>query len=148
MGKRKKRTKRPDGMTARSYNMSQIKGKDTKAELLLRKELWHRGLRYRKNCTLVYGKPDIVFLRKKVAVFVDGGFWHGYNYEQTEKRIKNNKEYWTDKIETNRERDFQVTMFLAEEGWAVLRFWDFEVRENLKECADKVERAVRNREIQ
>ncbi len=134
-------------MTARSYNMSQIKGKDTKAELLLRKELWHRGLRYRKNCALVYGKPDIVFLRKKVAVFVDGSFWHGYNYEQTENRIKNNKEYWTDKIETNRERDFQVTMFLAEEGWAVLRFWDFEVRENLKECADKVERTVKNRDI-
>lgn len=148
MGKRKKSTKRPDGMTARSYNMSQIKGKDTKAELLLRKELWHRGLRYRKNCALIYGKPDIVFLRKKVAVFVDGGFWHGYNYEQTEKRIKSNKEYWTDKIETNRERDFQITMFLAEEGWAVLRFWDFEVKDNLKECADKVEKTVRNREIE
>ena len=140
-----KKKKRPANMTARSYNMSMIKGKDTKAEVLLRKELWRRGLRYRKNCPLVYGKPDIVFLRKMIAVFVDGDFWHGYEFEKLQERVKSNSHYWTEKIKHNREHDMDVTLFLVSEGWTVLRFWDFEIKNDLSGCADKVERAVRSK---
>lgn len=143
----KKKRKCPTGLSSRSYNMSMIKAKDTKVELLLRKELWRRGLRYRKNCPLVYGKPDIVFIRKQIAVFIDGEFWHGYNFEEIKSRLKSNKKFWIEKIERNMERDFEITQFLIEQGWAVLRFWDFEVKNNLSRCADKIEHAVKIREI-
>ena len=144
----KKKRKCPTGLSSRSYNMSMIKAKDTKVELLLRKELWRRGLRYRKNCPLVYGKPDIVFLRKQIAIFIDGEFWHGYNFEEIKNRLKSNKEFWLEKIERNMERDFEITQFLVEQGWAVLRFWDFEIENELQRCADKIERTVKIREIQ
>lgn len=123
-----------------------IKAKDTKVELLLRKELWRRGLRYRKNCPLVYGKPDIVFIRKQIAVFIDGEFWHGYNFEEIKSRLKSNKKFWIEKIERNMERDFEITKFLIEQGWAVLRFWDFEIKNDLVRCANKIEHAVKIRE--
>ena len=140
-----RKSKRPENMTKRSYNMSMIKGKDTKVEVLLRKELWHRGLRYRKNCPSVYGKPDIVFLRKMIAVFVDGDFWHGYEFEKIKERVKSNNRYWIEKIEHNRERDMDVTLLLIEQGWTVLRFWDFEIKNDLAECADRIENAVRTK---
>ena len=143
----KRKCKRPSGMSSRSYNMSMIKAKDTKVEILLRKELWRRGLRYRKNCSLVYGKPDIVFLRKQIAVFIDGEFWHGHDFEEIKNRLKSNKEFWLEKIERNMERDFEITQFLIEQGWAVLRFWDFEIKNDLGRCADKIEHAVKIREI-
>lgn len=134
------------GQSSKSYNMSMIRAKDTKAEKSLRKELWKRGLRYRKNCSLIYGKPDIVFLRKQVAVFIDGEFWHGYHFEEIKARIKSNKEFWITKIERNRERDFAITQFLIEQGWVVLRFWDFEIKNDLCRCADKIEQTVKLRE--
>ncbi len=142
----KRKSKRPNGMSPRSYNMSMIRSKNTKVEILLRKELWRRGLRYRKNCSLIYGKPDLVFLRKQIAVFIDGEFWHGYNFEEIKSRLKNNKEFWIEKIERNMERDFEITQFLIEQGWLVLRFWDFEIKNDLDSCADKIERAVKVRE--
>ena len=144
----RKKPKRPPNMTARSYNMSMIKSKNTKVEVLLRKELWRRGLRYRKNCPLVYGKPDLVFLRKQIAVFIDGEFWHGYNFEEIKSRLKNNKEFWIKKIEWNMEKDFEITQFLISQGWVVLRFWDFEIKNDLSGCADKVERIVKTRKTQ
>lgn len=144
---RKRRAKKYKEMSSRSYNMAMIKSKNTKPEILLRKELWRRGLRYRKNCKQVYGKPDLVFLRKQIAIFIDGEFWHGYNFEETKKRLKSNKEFWVEKIERNMERDFEITQFLVEQGWAVLRFWDFEIENDLCHCADKIERAVKIREI-
>lgn len=143
----KKKSKRPDGMSSRSYNMSMIKSKNTRVEILLRKELWRRGLRYRKNCSYIYGKPDLVFLRKQIAVFIDGEFWHGYNFEETKSRLNSNKDFWVKKIERNIERDFEITQFLIEQGWAVLRFWDFEIKNDLARCADKIEHAVKIREI-
>jgi DNA mismatch endonuclease (patch repair protein) len=72
-----------------SYNMSRVRNKDSKIELLLRKELWKRGLRYRKNVVLIEGKPDIVFIGKKVAVFCDSEFWHGYDWDERKKKISN-----------------------------------------------------------
>lgn len=144
---RKRRDKKYKEMSSRSYNMAMIKSKNTKPEILLRKELWRRGLRYRKNCKQVYGKPDLVFLRKQIAIFIDGEFWHGYNCEETKKRLKSNIEFWIEKIERNMERDFEITQFLVEQGWAVLRFWDFEIENDLCRCADKIERVVNIRDI-
>lgn len=128
-----------------SRNMRSNKSKDTKPEIMLRHELWRRGLRYRKNYKYLSGKPDIVFLGTKIAVFVDGRMWHGYDWEHQKDDFKSNRDYWIPKIEDNRERDFKVTQDLIELGWLILRFWDFEVKQDVAACADKIERAYKNR---
>ena len=92
-----------------SFNMKQVKNKDSDIELMLRKELWSRGLRYRKNVTGIIGKPDIVFKAKKVAVFCDSEFWHGYDWENRKGDFKSNKDFWIPKIERNIERDKEVS---------------------------------------
>ncbi len=125
-----------------SYNMQQVKNKDSKIEVLLRKELWSRGLRYRKNVNRIYGKPDIVFIGKKIAVFCDSEFWHGYNWEERKKDFKSHQEFWIPKIERNMERDAEVTAKLESEGWTVLRFWGNEIKKNTAQCADIIEKAV------
>ena len=125
-----------------SYNMQQVKNKDSKIEVLLRKELWSRGLRYRKNVNRIYGKPDIVFIGKKIAVFCDSEFWHGYNWEERKKDFKSHQEFWIPKIERNMERDAEVTAKLESEGWTVLRFWGNEIKKNSAQCADIIEKAV------
>ena len=125
-----------------SYNMQQVKNKDSKIEVLLRKELWSRGLRYRKNVNRIYGKPDIVFIGKKVAVFCDSEFWHGYDWEERKKDFKSHQEFWIPKIERNMERDAEVTAKLESEGWTVLRFWGNEIKKNTAQCADIIEKAV------
>lgn len=126
-------------------NMRSNKSKDTKPELILRKELWHRGLRYRKNVKTLEGKPDIVFLRAQIAVFVDGRMWHGYDWEHQKTGFKSHQDFWIPKIERNMERDYFVTQELIEQGWLVLRFWDFEIKKDVKACANKIEQAYRNR---
>lgn len=127
------------------YNMKRVKNKDSKIELALRKELWKRGLRYRKNVQAVFGKPDIAFLGKKVAVFCDSEFWHGYDWEHHRDDIKSHQEFWIPKIERNMERDKEVTSQLTYEGWVVLRFWGNEIKKNPAACADIIEEALRNR---
>jgi DNA mismatch endonuclease (patch repair protein) len=114
--------------------MKKIKSKETKPEIVLRKKLWRLGLRYRKNYGKLKGTPDIVFLKKKVVVFVDGEFWHGYNWGEKKQKIKSNKEYWIAKIERNIKRDKSIDEYFASEGWIVLRFWEKEIRSNLKDC--------------
>ena len=111
---------------------------------MLRSELWKRGLRYRKNYKLLEGKPDIVFLRAKIAVFVDGKMWHGYDWEHRKNDFKSNREFWIPKIERNMKRDSEVTQELTRQGWKVMRFWDFEITKNLKLCADKIEQAYKS----
>lgn len=111
-----------------SRNMKSNKGKDTKPELLLRKELWRRGLRYRKNYKELYGKPDIVFLGARIAVFVDGKMWHGYDWEHQKDDFKSRRDYWIPKIEQNIEHDYEVTQELISLDWLVMRFWDFEIK--------------------
>lgn len=128
-----------------SRNMKSNKGKDTNPELLLRKELWRRGLRYRKNYKELYGKPDIVFLGARIAVFVDGKMWHGYDWEHQKDDFKSRRDYWIPKIERNIEHDYEVTQELISLDWLVMRFWDFEIKKNLQECADKIEHAYNNR---
>lgn len=125
-------------------NMRNNRCKDTKPELMLRSELWKRGLRYRKNYKLLEGKLDIVFLRAKIAVFVDGKMWHGYDWEHRKNDFKSNREFWIPKIERNMKRDSEVTQELTRQGWKVMRFWDFEITKNLKLCADKIEQAYKS----
>jgi DNA mismatch endonuclease (patch repair protein) len=135
-----KKKKKP---ISRSENMRRIKSKDTSIEILLRKELWKRGLRYRKNVKDVLGKPDIVFKGKKLAVFADSEFWHG-KYLMEKKYIpKTNTEFWVEKIERNIERDKVVNQKLNDDDWTVLRFWEADIRKNVAECADTVEETLK-----
>ena len=113
---------------------------------MLMKELWSRGLQYRKNVKTVYGKLDIAFIGKKVAVFCDGEFWHGYNWDERKHDFKSNQSFWLPKIERNMERDKEVTQQLESDGWIVLRFWERNIKKNLIECADIIERAVKSNE--
>lgn len=126
----------------RTKNMKAIKNKGSRIEVMLQKELWHRGLRYRKNAANVYGKPDIVFIGKKVAVFCDSEFFHGYDWENKRNEIKSNRDFWLPKIERNIQRDIEVTEKLKSEGWTVIRFWGKDIKNNLKECADVIENAL------
>ena len=125
--------------------MSRIRSKDTQIEVKLRKELWSRGLRYRKNVKSIPGKPDIAFIGKKVAVFCDSEFWHGYDWDNRKDDIKTNREFWIPKIERNMQRDIEVNAMLSEQGWVVFRFWGKEIEKDLGTCADRIEAEVRRR---
>ena len=129
----------------RHKNMQAIKNKDSAIELLLRKELWSRGIRYRKNVKTIFGHPDIVFKGKKVAVFCDSEFWHGYDWETSKENIKTRRDFWIPKIERNIARDKEVTETLESDGWIVIRFWGKEIKKNTKECADIIQRYLEER---
>lgn len=129
----------------RRKNMQAVKSKDSKIELLLRKELWDRRIRYRKNSIKIFGKPDIVFIGKKIAVFCDSEFWHGYNWNERKQDFKSHQEFWIPKIERNMGRDKEVTAKLESEGWIVLRFWGNEIKKNAAQCADIIEKVVNSK---
>ena len=129
----------------RSFLMSKIKGKDTSIELKLRKELFKRGIRYRKNVKSIYGHPDIAIKKYKIAIFCDGDFWHGYNWEEREKELKSNRGYWVKKIERNMEKDIEVNHVLKHLGYSVIRIWEHEIEKNLKGVADMVEQTIREK---
>lgn len=129
-----------------SHNMRQVKNKNSQIELILRKTLWSRGLRYRKNVTSIFGKPDIAFKSKKVAVFCDSEFWHGFDWDHRKHDIKSNEEFWIAKIERNMQRDREVTEKLTSDGWIVLRFWGNDIKKNTEQCADIIEKAVMRNE--
>lgn len=122
----------------RSYNMSQIKGKNTKPELLLRRALWHAGVRFRSNKQKLPGKPDISLIKYKLLIFVDGSFWHGHDWENRKSAIKSNRDFWIPKIERNMQRDREINQHYQSKGWTVLRFWDFEVKKELGMCVKRV----------
>ncbi len=126
--------------------MQAIRSTSTKEEVLLAKELWKRGLRYRKNDKKIFGKPDLTFRGLKVAVFVDSEFFHGKDWETEKYRIKSNRDFWWTKIEKNIARDLQVTKILEEGGWTVLRFWSADVRKNLSHCIGQIEKFLRTDE--
>lgn len=130
----------------RRKNMQAVKNKDSKIERLLRNELWQRGLRYRKNVRSVCGHPDVAFIGKKVAVFVDSEFWHGYDWENRKNDFKSHQEFWIPKIERNIQRDIEVNETLRSDGWTVLRFWGKEITKNVQQCADRIEKAVKGNE--
>lgn len=129
----------------RRRNMQAIRSKDTTIELRMRKALWERGIRYRKNYKKLVGKPDIAITKYKIAVFCDSDYWHGYDWENRNQRIKSNRDYWVPKIERNMERDREVTAALQDEGWLVLRFWEWQIRKHLDECVDTVLQSIASR---
>lgn len=129
----------------RRKNMQAVKNKDSQIEILLRKELWKLELRYQKNRTDIFGKPDIVFKGKKIAIFCDSEFWHGYNWEERKKDFKSHQEFWIPKIERNMERDIEVTNKLESEGWTVLRFCGNEIKNETEKCANIIEKAVQTK---
>lgn len=133
--------------------MSAIHSKETRPEVALRKEIWRRGLRYRKNDKNLPGKPDIVFTRARLAVFCDGDFWHGHNwairgYGSLDEELRRYSPEWAEKILRNIERDQRVTRQLRGLGWQVIRIWESDIKIDVKRCGNLVEytywRAIRN----
>ncbi len=122
--------------------MGRIKSIDTTPEKNFRLMLWHKGYRYRKNYKELPGKPDIVFIKKKIAIFIDGEFWHGFEWEKKKQNIKVNREYWVKKIEGNIERDKRNNQLLEEKGWKVIRFWMHELNKNPKMCIYEVQKEL------
>lgn len=133
------------GSQAASRVKSKTPSKHTKAEVLLRRALWHRGARYRLHADWLPGKPDLIFRGPKVAVFVDGDFWHGRDWERQRDRLRRRKNasYWIAKIEYNQERDGRNNQKLADLGWHVLRFWETDVKAAPEEAAAEVLEALR-----
>lgn len=115
--------------------MRRVRNKGTNIELILCKALFKKGLRFRVKNRL-FGKPDIIFPSKKIAIFCDGDFWHGKNYE---KEKKNYKKFWKDKILINLERDKEVNKTLKKERWRVLRFWKTDILKNSNGCVNRIE---------
>lgn len=127
-----------------SYNMKQIKNKDTKIEIILRKALWKKGIRYRKNYNKIPGKPDIAITKYKIAIFCDSEFFHGKDWEQLQMQIKRgrNPDFWVEKISRNRERDSEVDMQLRALDWEVIRFWGRDITKKVDECVRVVEEKI------
>lgn len=128
----------------RHKNMSHIKSRDTSIEVKLRKELWKKGYRYRKNYNKIPGKPDIAITKYKIAIFCDSEFFHGKDWEVLKPRLQkgDNAEYWIPKIQRNRERDDEVNKELLFLGWTVIRFWGKDIMKNTDECVKVIDEAV------
>lgn len=127
-----------------SYNMSQVHSTDSALEKAFINAFNHRGITtYSQNDRSVFGKPDFVFRARKVAVFCDSEFWHGYDWDNARHAIKTNCEFWISKIERNIKRDKEVTDKLQAEGWTVLRFWEHRIKKSLNECIDEIITALR-----
>ena len=137
----------------RHINMQHIRGENTKPEVLLRKALWNKGYRYRKNYKKLPGKPDIVLTKYKICIFVDSEFFHGKNFESGYQSNKynslkeqlehsNNSEFWLNKIQRNMERDCEINRVLNGMGWRVLRFWSKDVLKKTEECVQAIEDAA------
>lgn len=128
----------------RKKNMQHIKAQDTKIEIQFRRELWKRGYRYRKNYQKLPGRPDIVLTKYKIAIFCDGEFFHGKDWEVLKYRLEKstNSEYWIKKISRNRERDEQINRELIFMGWTVIRFWGKDIKKNVDECVRVIEEKI------
>ena len=119
-------------MTAQQRHecMSNIHSKDTRPEQVVRRELWHRGYRFRKCVRTLPGTPDIVLAKYRTCIFVNGCFWHGHKDCQYATRPKTNQEFWRTKIENNRERDLRDYTFLESLGWRVIVVWECELKKD------------------
>jgi len=129
----------------RRKNMQRVRSKDSQIELKLRRALWHAGFRYRKNVREVFGCPDVVFLRLKIAVFCDSEFWHGFDWENRKHDFKSRQDFWIPKIERNIARDREVNARLQSEGWTVLRFFGRQIQRDVDECVRAVAETVARR---
>lgn len=128
----------------RHKNMSHIRSKDTGIEIKLRKALWHKGYRYRKNYKALFGKPDIAITKYHIAIFCDSEFFHGKDWPELKQRIMrgSNSKFWYGKITRNMERDTEVNRELYGAGWTVLRFWGEDIKKHLDECVKIVDETV------
>lgn len=124
----------------RSKTMQAVKDKDSGIELALRRALSQRGHRYRKNVSRLPGKPDIAFINKKTAIFVDSCFWHGCPYHC--RMPSSNIRYWRNKIKRNKERDKEIRKIYAKKGWKILRFWEHELKKDLNKVVAKIEKSL------
>lgn len=131
----------------RSKIMSKIKGKNSKPELILRKALWNKKIRYRIHQKKLPGSPDIVIQRYKLAIFVDGEFWHGYDWENVKSRIKSNQAFWIPKIERNMQKDYFNNKALRDLGYTVFRFWSNEVIKDLKKVLNQIDLFIETRSL-
>ncbi len=121
-----------------SKRMSRVRLKRGIAETMLAKSLWHSGIRYRCNYKKLPGSPDIAITRHHIAIFVDGEFWHGKDWEKRKARLKSNRDYWIEKIEENIARDQRNDHELQALGWTVIRFWEKDVKKDVDACASVV----------
>ncbi len=123
----------------RRKNMQHIRAKDTKIEVMLRKGLWHKGIRYRKNFKSLPGTPDIAITKHRIAVFVDGDFWHARGHlSNPGEQVHTNKKFWIRKLKRNVERDREVNESLLEMNWVVLRFWESDIKADLNSCIEEI----------
>lgn len=128
-----------------SYNMSRVKNQDTAIETRFENELRIRGFTtFEKNKKGIPGKPDFTFTARKVAIFCDGDFWHGYNWASAKSEIKSNRDFWIAKIEKNIQHDRNVDHTLTEQGWTIFRFWGHEIKKDIRGCVDRIEMHLRN----
>jgi len=132
----------------RSKNMSRIKSKDTSIEMSLRKELWASDIRYRKNFNSLPGTPDIAITKHCIAVFCDGDFWHGKDWNVKKTKIKRNRDYWIEKIERNMNRDRETDQLLEFLGWTVIRFWGSAILDDVSGCVDDIKDVIFSREME
>ena len=126
----------------RSKLMSAIRSTNTKDEVRLAKALWALGYRYRRNNKTVFGTPDFTFKKIKLAIFVDGEFFHGKDWHLHRNRIKTNSEFWIKKIERNMQRDIEVNAYLESQNWKILRFWSNDIKKNLDLCLLEIQKAI------
>lgn len=144
-GSKKKEPRFTGEVSEKSHrNMSRIRGKDTSIEMILRKALWEKGYRYRKNYKLLPGSPDIAITKYKIAIFCDSEFFHGKDWDTLKEKLESGKNpgYWIQKIQRNRERDREKDKLLRFEGWTVIHFWGKEILENTDECIHVIEEAI------
>jgi DNA mismatch endonuclease (patch repair protein) len=126
----------------RRKNMSHIKSCNTSIEILLRRALWHAGIRYRKNFKDLPGKPDIAITKYKIAVFCDGEFWHGKDWETKKNKIKTNRDFWISKIERNIIRDNENDKKLMNMGWVTLHFWGDDINRKPEDCLNEIKETI------
>lgn len=122
----------------RSHIMSRIKGKNSKPEILLRKALWAKNIRFRLHDKSLPGRPDIVIKKYKLAIFVDGEFWHGFDWQKRREKIKSNRLFWIPKIERNMQKDARTNRLLRDMGYVVFRFWSKDIITDLPKVTNQI----------
>jgi len=135
-------------MTVVNKGIQKVRNKDTKMELKVRKALWHKGLRYRKNYKALIGTPDIAFPSKKLVIFLDSCFWHGCPLHF--RKPKSNQKFWEEKIKRNRERDAEQTEHYVCQGWIIMRFWEHEIQTDfdrvIEDIVETYEQLTKNKQ--
>ncbi len=137
-----KHPKQYDTDEATSNRMSRVKLKHGDAETAIAKALWHEGYRYWLNYKKLPGSPDIAIQKYRIAVFIDGEFWHGFDWENRKAKLKRNREYWIEKIEENMARDLRVDKELVALGWIPIHFWSKEVKKDFTECIQVIKEMI------